>query len=179
MGQGVVNKANRKLVAGAIRVSCAGASAKNGIAHLVLCVSAVPASFDPAACLLLAAKVNDPKFVINGNFPPLFDVRRLRGPGRRHGPSPIRGALTAALMSAMALAGADAQSIEKHMDVSLRDVMDYEFAVFAALDFDVHPPPEEILPHFYRIVSSFNRYSNVQEYLGEKMHSIFFLDEKA
>jgi len=65
------------------------------------------------------------------------------------------------------------------MDVSLRDVMDYEFAVFAALDFDVHPPPEEILPHFYRIVSSFNRYSNVQEYLGEKMHSIFFLDQKA
>ena len=57
--------------------------------------------------------------------------------------------------------------------------MAIEFAVFAALDFNVHPPAESVLPHFYRIVSSLNQFSNVKEYLGERMHSLFFVDELA
>jgi len=55
--------------------------------------------------------------------------------------------------------------------------MEIEFAVFAALDFNLHPPPEDVLAHFYRIISSLNRFSNVKEYLGEKMHSLFFWDQ--
>ena len=65
------------------------------------------------------------------------------------------------------------------MGVLSRDIMDIEFAVFEALEFNVHPPAADILAHFYRILSSFNRFSIVKEYLGEKMHGVVFLDQPA
>jgi len=45
--------------------------------------------------------------------------------------------------------------------------------VFAALDFHVHVSPEQVIPHFERIIAS-QQFSNVQEYLGPEMYRQFY-----
>jgi hypothetical protein len=71
------------------------------------------------------------------------------------------------------------QTLERHLGTVPRDVLALEFSVLAALDFSAHPPAAAVLPHFFRIVASVNRYSNVREYLGERMHAHFFLGAPA
>lgn len=56
--------------------------------------------------------------------------------------------------------------------LDLRDpqqIIDHEFAVFAALKFSLHLPQHEYLPHFERIFSHLE-FDSFQEYLGEKMY---------
>jgi len=43
------------------------------------------------------------------------------------------------------------QSLHKHLDVNEKEIKDHEFSVFAALDFALMLPNEEIMPHFERI----------------------------
>ena len=57
--------------------------------------------------------------------------------------------------------------------VTVKDLLRAEFAVFATLDFNLNEPPENILPHFNQIITMSN-FSNVQEYLGERMFQLFF-----
>jgi hypothetical protein len=52
------------------------------------------------------------------------------------------------------------------------DIVAAEFAVFAALEFDLFPPQDHYLPHLERILTSLD-YSNIQEYLGERMYSVW------
>lgn len=63
-------------------------------------------------------------------------------------------------------------SLADHLEVSRADIIAAEFAVFAALEFDLFPPQHEYLPHLERILTSLD-YSNIQEYLGERMYSVW------
>lgn len=44
-----------------------------------------------------------------------------------------------------------------------------EVEIFAALKFDLQIPEHEFFPHFERIINNLE-YSNIQEYLGERMY---------
>ena len=131
----------------------------------------------PAACLFLAAKANDPLFVTNGDFRSLLEVWHA---GSATTPrAACRNVVATNGSTVSHVVPPPPQALEKHLGVLSRDIMDIEFAVFEALEFNVHPPAADILAHFYRILSSFNRFSNVKEYLGEKMHGVVFLDQPA
>lgn len=65
------------------------------------------------------------------------------------------------------------QSIEKFLNISGKDVREHEFPVFAALQFSLHPSERDVMPHFRRIIGALD-YSNIQEYLGEKMFTMYF-----
>jgi len=41
--------------------------------------------------------------------------------------------------------------LHKHLDVNEKEIKDREFSVFAALDFALMLPKEEIMPHFERL----------------------------
>ena len=65
-----------------------------------------------------------------------------------------------------------------------QQIVNNEFAVFAALKFSLHLPQREYLPHFERIFSHLE-FDTFQEYLGEKMYQswsrhalIFFREEE-
>lgn len=55
------------------------------------------------------------------------------------------------------------------------DIVKSEFSVFASLAFTIHLPQLEYLPHFERLFSALE-YSNFQEYLGERMYSLWTRD---
>jgi hypothetical protein len=59
------------------------------------------------------------------------------------------------------------------MDISGEAVREHEFSVFAALQFSLHLSEKEVMPHFGRIIGVLD-YSNIQEYLGEKMYIMHF-----
>lgn len=59
--------------------------------------------------------------------------------------------------------------------VSSTDILRAEFPVFVSLSFSIHIPPFEYLPHFERIFSDLD-YCNFQEYLGERMYSVWTKD---
>lgn len=86
-----------------------------------------------AACLLLAAKVNDAKDTAFG-----------------------------ALLRALG----------DQLDLVQGDIVAAEFPVLAALHFDLFPGQQEYLPHLERILASLD-YSNIQEYIGEKMYLLW------
>jgi len=65
--------------------------------------------------------------------------------------------------------------LSEHLDVCRTDVVAAEFPVLAALHFDLFPPAHEYLPHMERILVSLD-YSNIQEYLGERMYIIWKRD---
>ncbi|CAG8475410.1 8398_t:CDS:10 [Paraglomus brasilianum] len=56
-------------------------------------------------------------------------------------------------------------SLHKHLDVNEKEIKDHEFSVFAALDFALMLPNEEIMPHFERIFRTLE-YKSTEEYLG-------------
>ncbi|KAI8597616.1 hypothetical protein EDD21DRAFT_357105 [Dissophora ornata] len=58
------------------------------------------------------------------------------------------------------------KQMTKHMDVSIKDIKEHEFQVFALLEFNLNLPRQEFLPHFEQILYR-QDYINVQEYLGE------------
>ncbi len=77
-------------------------------------------------------------------------------------------------------------SLSKHLDLSIKDILDTEFFVFTALEFSLHISQEEYIPHFERIFnylgnnsvfrtfySKLIEFSNIQEYLGERMYNIW------
>ncbi|CAG8815065.1 95_t:CDS:1, partial [Racocetra fulgida] len=45
-------------------------------------------------------------------------------------------------------------SLHKHLDVTTKEVTEQEFAVFAALDFELYLPTSEFMPHFERIFTT-------------------------
>jgi hypothetical protein len=57
--------------------------------------------------------------------------------------------------------------MEKYMWITSKDVRDLEFAVFVALDFNLHILREDYMPHMERLVSLLDYYS-IQEYLSAK-----------
>ena len=63
--------------------------------------------------------------------------------------------------------------IESELDITLSEVQAQEFTCFAALEFHLHVPSEEAMPHFNRIINVLE-YSNIQEYLGEKLYAMHF-----
>lgn len=44
------------------------------------------------------------------------------------------------------------QTIHSELNVSPKEVLDYEFAVFADLDFNLYVPLCEFMPHFNRLI---------------------------
>lgn len=64
------------------------------------------------------------------------------------------------------------QSINEVLEVTRKDLLAAEFAVFAALEFELIPPQNEYLPHLDRILTALD-YSNIQEYLGERMYTLW------
>ncbi|KAF9423622.1 CDK5 and ABL1 enzyme substrate 1 [Podila epigama] len=58
------------------------------------------------------------------------------------------------------------KTMNKHMDVSVKDIKENEFQVFSLLDFNLYIARQEFLPHFEQILYR-QDYINVQEYLGE------------
>ena len=65
--------------------------------------------------------------------------------------------------------------IAEHLETNAHDLTCAEFPVFAALEFDLFPEQHEYLPHLDRILTSLD-YSNIQEYLGERMYTIWKKD---
>ncbi len=63
-------------------------------------------------------------------------------------------------------------TLSEQLTIPMSDIVSTEFLVFAALQFDLFPPQHEYLPHLERILAVLD-YSNVQEYLGERMYSIW------
>lgn len=59
--------------------------------------------------------------------------------------------------------------------INKHDIIRTEFSVFATLSFSLHLSSFEYLPHFERIFADLN-YCNYQEYLGEKMYSLWSRD---
>lgn len=59
------------------------------------------------------------------------------------------------------------------MNISGEAVREHEFSVFAGLQFSLHLSEREVMPHFSRIIGVLD-YSNIQEYLGEKMYIMYF-----
>ncbi|KAF0546651.1 cyclin-like protein [Gigaspora margarita] len=57
------------------------------------------------------------------------------------------------------------ESLHKHLDVTTKEITEQEFAVFAALDFELYLPTSEFMPHFERIFTTLD-YDNIQDYLG-------------
>lgn len=57
----------------------------------------------------------------------------------------------------------------KQLGVSIVSLVRMEFPVFAGLRFDLHLPQSEYLPHLERILVDLP-FSNLQEYLGERMY---------
>ncbi|GES92769.1 CDK5 and ABL1 enzyme substrate 2 isoform X2 [Rhizophagus clarus] len=55
------------------------------------------------------------------------------------------------------------ESLHKHLDVTIKDITDNEFSVFAHLDFELYLPMHEFMPHFERL---FQTIDNKEEYLG-------------
>lgn len=64
------------------------------------------------------------------------------------------------------------EAIEHHMEVSSKAVIAHEFAVFAALDFDLSVPLEAVMPHFTRVITALD-FGSMQEYLGEPAYLLF------
>lgn len=64
------------------------------------------------------------------------------------------------------------KSLGDHLDTSKNEILSNEFRVFVDLEFKLHILEEEYLPHFERIFSSLD-FSNIQEYLGEKMYHLW------
>ncbi|RIB06968.1 hypothetical protein C2G38_2252924 [Gigaspora rosea] len=57
------------------------------------------------------------------------------------------------------------ESLHKHFDVTTKEITEQEFAMFAALDFELYLPTSEFMPHFERIFTTLD-YDNIQDYLG-------------
>lgn len=53
-----------------------------------------------------------------------------------------------------------------------QQIINHEFAVFAALKFSLHLPQHEYMPHFERIFSHLE-FDTFQEYLGERMYHLW------
>ena len=58
------------------------------------------------------------------------------------------------------------------LSVDRRELIELEFGVLAALHFQLQTPEREYGPHLVRILHQLD-YSNLQEYLGERMHDIW------
>ena len=58
-------------------------------------------------------------------------------------------------------------TIEKILEVSSKAVREREFWVFSKLNFELHIPKEEYMPHLDRVISLLD-YNNLQEYLQGK-----------
>jgi len=56
------------------------------------------------------------------------------------------------------------ESLHKHLDVTIKDITDNEFSVFAHLDFELYLPMQEFMPHFERLFQIVDY--NKEEYLG-------------
>ncbi|CAB4411874.1 unnamed protein product [Rhizophagus irregularis] len=56
------------------------------------------------------------------------------------------------------------ESLHKHLDVTIKDITDNEFSVFAHLDFELYLPMQEFMPHFERLFQIIDY--NKEEYLG-------------
>jgi hypothetical protein len=61
------------------------------------------------------------------------------------------------------------------LHVNLTDILEAEFSVFSALEFSLHIPSHEYFPHLERLFFILD-YSNVQEYVGERMYLIWKRD---
>ncbi|CAG8495780.1 2091_t:CDS:10 [Dentiscutata erythropus] len=57
------------------------------------------------------------------------------------------------------------ESLHKHLDVTTKEITEQEFAVFAALDFELYLPTSEFMPHFERLFTTLD-YDSTQDYLG-------------
>lgn len=66
-------------------------------------------------------------------------------------------------------------ALAEHLEASKPEVLAAEFPVLAALEFDLFPAQQEYLPHLERILTSLD-YSNIQEYLGERMYTVWKRD---
>ncbi|GAA5803616.1 hypothetical protein EDC94DRAFT_610873 [Helicostylum pulchrum] len=59
------------------------------------------------------------------------------------------------------------ETIHSELNVSPKEVLDYEFAVFADLDFNLYVPLCEFMPHFNRLIRALE-IRCIEEYLGEE-----------
>lgn len=64
------------------------------------------------------------------------------------------------------------RALGDQLDILVADIVAAEFPVLAALHFDLFPGQAEYLPHLERILASLD-YSNIQEYLGERMYLLW------
>ncbi|EPZ32854.1 hypothetical protein O9G_004297 [Rozella allomycis CSF55] len=62
--------------------------------------------------------------------------------------------------------------LSKSFDISIKEIKENEFLIFTALEFNLQIPPEEYISHFERIFN-YAEFSNMQEYLGEKMYHMW------
>lgn len=59
-------------------------------------------------------------------------------------------------------------SLEKWLDVSTQRILELEFPVFAELEFNLHIPQEEYMPHMDRLLALLD-FNSVQDYLQGKL----------
>ncbi|KAI9594402.1 hypothetical protein BDF19DRAFT_444708 [Syncephalis fuscata] len=63
-------------------------------------------------------------------------------------------------------------AIARFMEVTVKQLREQEFSIYAALGFNLYISPREFMPHFERIFSQLN-YHSIQDYLGDR---VFFLE---
>ncbi|KXS12003.1 hypothetical protein M427DRAFT_412001 [Gonapodya prolifera JEL478] len=87
-----------------------------------------------AACLLLALKASADEFLLAANENDL-------SPAGKGAPKETRETKYARLL----------ETVDKHLDVSPKEVVTHEFSVFAALEFSLYVPAREMVPHLVRV----------------------------
>ncbi|CAI2163259.1 7328_t:CDS:10 [Funneliformis geosporum] len=65
------------------------------------------------------------------------------------------------------------ESLHKYLDVTIKDITDKEFSVFAHLDFELYLSTQEFMPHFDRLFQTFDH--DKEEYLGSNPFYEFHL----
>ena len=103
-------------------------------------------------CLLLAAKVNDSKDI---DFKLILDVLS------KHLEVPVKGKQITNITL-----------FWYNEDAGLIEIRANEFKIFSALEFSLHIKQEQYIPHFERIFN-YSEFSNIQEYLGERMYTVW------
>ncbi|CAG8529231.1 17580_t:CDS:10 [Funneliformis caledonium] len=66
------------------------------------------------------------------------------------------------------------EALHKNLDVTIKDITDKEFSVFANLDFELYLSTQEFMPHFDRLFQTLD-YNNKEEYLGNNPFYEFHL----
>jgi hypothetical protein len=62
------------------------------------------------------------------------------------------------------------KAIEKELGVSSKELREQEFSVFVSLEFSLHIPRDEYMPHLERLIWQLD-FNSLQDYLDGKPHS--------